>query len=222
MDEDREFDRQDDFDDDPYERIDIAAGSFPGPRFMAWPVAGNPGGILNFSEYPEWRAMFLSFTLHTAVPRIVTTKFTRALKLHLLAWIDADLLKAGELVGWTALELALSDVYKGVILNHRQLKAAQLGSTFSKKVTLAEMLRYMVTDDGLTDSQIGLVRRSGGSVIDRVSGRQRPALNHLRNDLAHGYPFDGWPQSGLIELLRDLIEYSYRDRISPMKAGARI
>ena len=38
-------------------------------------------------------------------------------------------------------------------------------------------------------------------------------MNQLRNDLAHGYPFDGLLQSGVIELLWDLVEYAYRDRI---------
>ncbi|KAA3509197.1 hypothetical protein [Agrobacterium rosae] len=186
MDEDREFDLQGAVEEDPYERVDIAAGAFPGVRSIAWPIAGNPGGFVSFDDYWEWRTMFLSFSLHKAVPRIVTAKFNRALKLHLLAWIDADLFKAGELVGWTALESALTEVYKGSILSKRRSEAALAGSAFSEKVTLAQMLKYMVMDDGLTDGQISLVLRTGGSIVDRLIGRQQPALNRLRNDLAHG------------------------------------
>jgi len=33
----------------------------------------------------------------------------------------------------------------------------------------------------------------------------------LRNESAHGAPFDGLPQAGLLELVRDLIDYAYRD-----------
>lgn len=30
------------------------------------------------------------------------------------------------------------------------------------------------------------------------------------NVAAHSYPFDGLPRGGLLELIRDLIEYAYR------------
>jgi hypothetical protein len=29
--------------------------------------------------------------------------------------------------------------------------------------------------------------------------------------LAHGYPFDGFPNGGLLELVRDLIDFAYRE-----------
>jgi hypothetical protein len=47
----------------------------------------------------------LWFGLHEGIPDIVTAKFDRAHKLHVLAWIDFDLIKAGELVAFTTLEL---------------------------------------------------------------------------------------------------------------------
>ena len=31
--------------------------------------------------------------------------------------------------------------------------------------------------------------------------------------MAHGDPFDGFPVGGLLELVRDLIVYSYRDML---------
>lgn len=42
---------------------------------------------------------------------IVAAKYDRALKLHLLSWIDFDTIKAGEIVALTTLELALKDRY---------------------------------------------------------------------------------------------------------------
>ncbi|WP_431673653.1 hypothetical protein [Rhizobium leguminosarum] len=201
--------------------ISVAAETFPGPRWLPWPIADNPGGEVHFASYHEWRDFFLQFDLHIAVPEIVRMKFARAMKLHLLAWVDVDLIKAGELVAWTALELALTDVYKHRIIAQRRAAAAFKGKKPSEQVKLAEILRYMERYDGLTDAKIPLVQKSGGSVIGRFSGAQQPALNHLRNDLAHGYPFDGLLQSGLIELLRDLIEYAYRDRIEVHKTWQR-
>lgn len=155
------------------------------------------------------------------MPEIVKAKFTRAMKLHLLAWIDMDLIKAGELVAWTALELTLTDVYKGKIMAGRRAAAAANGKKLSESVRLADLLRYMESDDGLTDAKIPLIQKTGGSVIGRLTGKHQPALNQLRNEMAHGYPFDGLPQSGLIELLRDLIEYAYRDRVAAYNTGQR-
>lgn len=201
---------------DPFTDIDRAAETSPGPRWLPWPAAGDIGGHVNFANYAEWRDFFRRFELHPAAPDIVKAKFTRAMKLHLLAWVDADLIKAGELVGWTALELALTDVYKGKFLSKR---VAATGKRPSEKVTLADLLKYMASDDGLTDAKIPLIQKTGGSVVGRLTGKHQPALNKLRNELAHGYPFDGLPQSGLLELLRDLIEYAYRDRITIYNTG---
>ncbi|TBC25603.1 hypothetical protein ELH33_33040 (plasmid) [Rhizobium ruizarguesonis] len=205
----------------PFPHISVAAETSPGPRWLPWPIAGNPGGQVHFASYGEWETFFLRFDLHVAVPDIVRKKFARAMKLHLLAWVDLDLIKAGELVAWTALELALTDVYKHRIVEKRRVAAALKGKEPSERVNLSELLRHMEKNDGLTDANIPLVQKSGGSVIGRFSGTQQPALNQLRNDLAHGYPFDGLLQSGLIELLRDLIEYAYRDRIEDYKAWQR-
>jgi hypothetical protein len=56
-----------------------------------------------------------------------------------------------------------------------------------------------------------MLRRSGGSAIGLLTGQTKPSLASIRNDLAHGYPFDGFPYAGLLELVRDLIDYAYRD-----------
>jgi hypothetical protein len=79
----------------------------------------------------------------------------------------------------------------------------------------------MESDDGLTDAKIPLVQKSGGSVIGLLSGARQPPLNQVRNELAHGYPFDGFLQAGLIELVRDLIEYAHRDHIGAYMSWQR-
>jgi hypothetical protein len=68
----------------------------------------------------------------------------------------------------------------------------------------------MVESDGLTEEQVPMNMRCGSpsKVIDRLTGEAKPSPSDLRNDSAHGAPFDGFPQSGLLELVRDLIDYA--------------
>jgi hypothetical protein len=172
------------------------------PLTIPWPSPGNPAGFLSFSTVTEWRDFVLTFNLSRGVPEIVATKFKRAQKLFFLGWIDADLIKAGELVAFTALELALKDRY---------------GNR-----SLAHLLKHIVEKDGLTDDKIPMVRRCGGNVVShltRPTGNANPilsdnrnsCLSDIRNSLAHGDPFDACLWSGLFELIRDLIDYAYRD-----------
>jgi hypothetical protein len=56
------------------------------------------------------------------------------------------------------------------------------------------------------DAMIPFMVRTGGT-----NGTIEPALSEIRNELAHGYLFDGLPQAGLLELVRDWIDYAYRE-----------
>jgi hypothetical protein len=143
----------------------------------------------------------MQFTLRGGIPQIVAAKFGRAQKLHLLAWFDFDLIKAGELIALTALELALTDRYGGKVRDKRG------------KILFSRLLAFMPRHDGLTDQALPMIRRCGGSVVSLLSGERKPSLAKIRNDLAHGYPFDGFPNAGLLELVRDLIEYAYRGMV---------
>ena len=53
-----------------------------------------------------------------------------------------------------------------------------------------------------------------GTAIGFVTGDAKPSLSQRRNGMAHGDPFDGLPVGGLLELVRDLINYAYRDFIA--------
>ena len=168
------------------------------PLILPWPSPGNLGGFLSFSTINEWRNFVLGLSLHHAGPGIVATKFMRAQKLFFLGWVDVDLIKAGELVGLTALELALKDRY----------------GTPSGNNKLPNLLKQMVEQDGLTDEKIPMVQRYGGTVVDRLVGKNKPSLTNIRNSLAHGDPFESLPGCGLLELIRDLIHYAYRNLIA--------
>ena len=63
----------------------------------------------------------------------------------------------------------------------------------------ADLLRYMPEHDGLTDEKIAMVSSSGGTAINQINGKQEPSLADIRNTLAHGDPFDGFPYAGLLE-----------------------
>lgn len=169
------------------------------PLVMPWPAPQIGVAMLSFSTPEQWLEFVSSFDLHPAVPLIVSAKYLRAQKLYYLAWEDFDIVKAGELMALTALELALKDRYG--------------------KKDLSVLLKHMVEVDGLTDSDVPLVRRCGGSAVKRLTGEVRPTLADIRNSLAHGDPFDGLPQAGLIEMVRDLIEYAYRDMIRHYTPG---
>jgi hypothetical protein len=166
------------------------------PLLLAWPMSGNAGGFMQFETAAEWRAFIEGLGIDSRIPDITRAKFARAQTLYLLGWIDFGLVKAGELAALIALELAVTDRYGGHIPKNKR--------------SFAALLNYMVEVDGLTDAQIPMVTRCGGTAIGQLTGETHPTLAERRNTLAHGDPFEGLPTGGLLELARDLINYAYR------------
>jgi hypothetical protein len=167
------------------------------PLILPWPLPGNPGGILSIANAVEWQAFVRSLSLRPGIPDIVAAKFRRAQMLYFLAWLYFDVIKAGELMALATLELALNDRYGDKVKKRGKYRS------------FAELLKHMLADD-LTDDKIPMVQRCGGSSIGFVDGSIEPSLAEIRNNSAHGDPFDGFPRGGLLELVRDLIEYAYR------------
>ena len=170
------------------------------PLTLPWPSPDKPGGFIEFSTTTQWRAFILSLGLPAGIPEIVAAKFRRAQMLYFLAWLYFDVIKAGEIMALATLELALNDRYGDRVKKRGAYRS------------FAELLAYMI-QDGLTDDKIPMVKRSGGSAIGFVNGDVKPSLAEIRNKQAHGDPFDGLPYGGLLELVRDLIAYAYRDFI---------
>ncbi|VVU50137.1 hypothetical protein BAN20980_02847 [Burkholderia anthina] len=202
-----------------------ADGSF----LMPWPLPGNPSALLPFYHFSEWQRFLEARRLHPAIPEIVGSKFRRAQRLYLLGWIDFGLVKAGELVAMTALELALKDRYGGFFIQQDMRKSGKKSHS-ERMPSLAQLLEHMVEKDGLTDASLTFTKLYGGSVISLLyeSKASRDAakkngmpkaitLAGIRNSLAHGDPFDGLPWAGLLELIRDLIEYAYRSYLQEIK-----
>lgn len=178
------------------DRSQITLSDRDEPMLLAWPTQGNAGGFISFKKIADWRAFVESLAIDACIPEIVRAKYARAQTLYLLGWVDFSVLKAGELAALIALELALMDRYGGQI-------------TKSKR-SLAALLKFMVESDGLTDNGLPMVVRCGGTAVGQLIGAIHPTLAERRNALAHGDPFDGLPTGGLLELVRDLINYAYR------------
>lgn len=176
--------------------LDIPLPAREEPLLVPWPVQGSPSGLIRFDHADQWRAFIVNLDIDFRVPLVVRAKYDRAQKLYLLGWIDADLIKAGELVALTALELALVDRYGGCFKNRDRKFAA--------------LLKHLVNVDGLTDDQIPIAVRCGSTAIGQLTGATTPTLAQIRNSMAHGDPFDGLPFAGLLELVRDLIAFAYR------------
>lgn len=167
---------------------------------LAWPTPGNPGGFVQFERAADWCNFVERLGIDDRIPDIVRAKFARAQTLYMLGWVDFSVVKAGELAALIALESAVIDRY---------------GARVSKsKRSFAALLKYMVESDGLTDAQIPMVTRCGGTAVGQLTGETRPTLAERRNTLADGDPFEGLPTGGLLELVRDLINFAYRDHIA--------
>lgn len=182
------------------DRAHIALSDREGPVLFAWPTQGNAGGFIQFEKAADWRAFIENLSIDPRIPEIVRAKFARAQALYLLGWVDSSVVKAGELAALIALELALMDRYGGRLSKNKR--------------SFASLLKYMVDVDGLTDAHIPMVARCGGTALGQLTGDTRPTLAERRNALAHGDPFDGLPTSGLLELVRDLINFAYRHYIA--------
>jgi hypothetical protein len=170
------------------------------PLVLVWPEPGNPVALVQFDKAADWRRFIDGLAIEMRIPKFVQMKFARAQALYLLGWIDFSLVKAGELAALIALELALMDRYGGLIPK--------------RKRSFAALLAYMVEVDGLADADIPMISRCGGTAIGQLTGATHPSLAERRNALAHGDPFEGLPTGGLLELVRDLINFAYRHHIA--------
>jgi len=206
----------------------LAATKFPGARTIPWPSPGMPGGFVEFPSFAEWQRVIVGFQLPAGVPGNMVDLFDRALKLYLTAWLDFDLVTAGEMAALAALEHSLRDCYLGYFRKQHteqiiaKAKSEKRSPTLKEnfrpeQITLAALLRHMPEGDCLTNDQLPFVRKHGGDIVKLLKDEANPSLAGLRNVRAHGNPFGSDYRSGLLELVRDLIEYAYRDQIAEMR-----
>ena len=168
--------------------LDLITKAGHGHLTLPWP--SGSGMFTAFEDFAAWRRYIDAADLDARTPLIVAESFHRAQKLYLLGWIDLDTVSAGELAALISLEMALRDRYG--------------------KKDFSNLLRHMVERDGLSDND--LAQRTGikRPVVAIVRGEIKPTLSERRNGMAHGSAFRSLPLAGLLELVRDLIEYAYR------------
>jgi len=194
------------------------------PLVLIWPDDGNPVACWTFAEPAEWRTFVARLSLDPRIPDITRLKFERAQKLFLLGWMDIDLMKGAELVALTALELALKDCLGHVVSRIPGKKinpsSPEAMITQPTRYSFKALLKHLVEEEGLTDAHLPMIARCGGTAIGQLTGVTSPSLDERRNALAHGDPFDGLSTSGLIELVRDLIMFAYRNYLSKRPSAA--
>ncbi len=158
-------------------------------RYFQYP--SGKGQILEFNDIAEWRDHLYTFRIRSSrVPVVYAAQFHIALKLLLFVWTDGHVLKAAELVALSALESSLKFVY------YQRLHSAMP----KKQIGLADYLEYMENEDDLSEIYH----------YEKFKG-QPNALNVIRNGIAHGDLFTGFPWGGLMETVRDIIERAFRN-----------
>ena len=161
-------------------------------------MPGNPTTWLSFVTFDAWQQFVAEYQLRHDAPQIVKDKFERVLKLFLLAWLDYSLFKVAELQALATLEFALTERFGDKVKDKKG------------KIYFFQLLRYLPTKEELTDDKLPMFQRCGGVIVERLKGNHKPTLSDIRNDLAHGAPFTDTPYGGLLETVRDLIDYAYR------------
>jgi hypothetical protein len=107
---------------------------------------------------------------------------------------------------------------------YKKLNSAHLVSNKPIHAFLKQGLEYMVKQDGLTDEKLPIYQKNGGAIVSNLYSVKRDeqtsagekvdptgTLVGIRNSLAHGDPFDEMPYANLLEVVRDLIGYMYRN-----------
>jgi hypothetical protein len=189
-----------------------------GPLTLPWPTPGNPASLVTFNSLEDWRLFVAGLALNPMIPASVAPIYQRAQRLFYMGWSDAGMFKVAELVALAALELALNDRF-GVAIREKKMRRG-VDHRAAKPLKFEDLMTHLIAEDGLSDEKLPFVRKYGGSVMhvlkpkkpERHGEQPRAQMNmsDIRNSLAHGIGLDGLLWSGLLELVRDLIEFSFR------------
>ncbi|PZR72151.1 MAG: hypothetical protein DI537_47710, partial [Stutzerimonas stutzeri] len=139
------------------------------PLVLIWPDDGNPAAFWTFAEPADWRSFVSHLSLDPRIPDITRLKFERAQKLFLLGWLDVDLMKGAELVALTALELALKDCFGNVVprIPGKKINPSSPEAMMAQPIrySFKALLKHLVVGEGLTDAQLPIIARCGGTAI---------------------------------------------------------
>lgn len=174
-------------------------------KYFQYP--SSKGQILEFNDIAEWRDFLDSCRIQSRrVHPIHASQFHVALRTMLFAWVDASMIKVAEMAALRALESSLQyNYYQPLLAANPPRKRkptkqqGQLSPAEPTRFGLAKHLDYAERHDGLSTVY------EFSKFKDNMN-----ALNRIRNGLAHGDIFSGFPWGGLLETVRDIIEHTWR------------
>lgn len=159
--------------------------------------------IRQFTDLAEWRRHVLDLrAFRSTAPAVFRHKHDQALRLLFLTWLDDSVIKFAELGALVVLEGVINARYPD-----------------QKFHGLACGLAHMI-NRGLTDEAFQSYRENGLGVVQNLRPSSKvgnnPSFSEIRNQLAHGDPFNTLPWCGLFEIVRDLIYFMYPRRETPV------
>lgn len=174
--------------------INIISGEYRRRPFFAYPMPN--GHFRQFADIQEWYQYVKSFRL---VPGKIVLPyldaFDEALRALFMTYLFGEFCKMGEMKAFATLEGALLTAYA-----HKMCKEAKNGR--HRCAGLGETLKWAEENDGL---------RPGLFDVSKLQ-RSPSALNVIRDRQMHGYLFEETlPWGGLFELIKETIEYAYRN-----------
>lgn len=192
-------------------KLDRSPGGLAVPLPDRDPVLGGHP----FKTFREWHEFVDALSLNSTVPIKLGERWTRVQSAYLVSWLSPDLLVAADLVSFAALEYAVMDRYGHLATPRPKYNPKKPNAPM--RVSFAKALDNIVTGDGLTDATLPFAKKYGGGVVGRLvqTAPTCPTLPDIRNRLAHGEPLEPGLTSGLLELVRDLIDYAYRSWPEP-------
>ena len=166
--------------------------------------------LMQFRRIGEWRDSLLTLQLRgKKVPLVFVDSYNAALRMLLLAWVEPAVIKPAELQALRSLEAGLRDVYFQLVFEQKRAKKRDFNRE-KFKPGLGTYLDYMAKHDELSPEAHSPSKREGGNALDLI-----------RNALAHGNIFDGFPWGGLFESIRDVMEHAFCKRPEPVTSVRR-
>ena len=122
------------------------------PLHWVGPIPNNPVGITNFTNIEQWRLHVASLQFQGFAPEPIRAKHEHVLRILFLAWMDVAVIKTAEMALLATLEAAI------------KMRYPKMGRT----TTLEGALKHLIEHGRVTDSDLPVVRQSGGAVVKNL------------------------------------------------------
>lgn len=201
------------------------------PLEIIGPTRGNPTTFFQFTNIEDWRHHVRGLRLRGDIPEIFRGKHDHVLQVLFLAWLDSAVIKLAELGALAVLEAIIKGRYpkqkfKG--LAHALEYLVKYGGVTDEALPIYQETGVCAVQNLLgsiltcqdKDCKVQAAKVSGKNLkkcLKKLKGNDckgkyvgsGPSLSEIRNQLAHGDPFETMPWAGLFEVVRDLIDFMY-------------